>query len=258
MFDLEAYLRRISLTGETDLASVHRGHVTSIPFENLDPLRGLPVELDLESLQQKLVERGRGGYCFEHNLLLKAALEDLGATVEPMLARVRWGRPPGTSMPLTHLLLRVTLEGEVWHADVGFGNGTLLEPIPFGVGGPYEQSGWQFRVIEEADELVLQTLTDDGWGDVYSFLPRPVQQIDIELSNWYTSTHPDSAFVNRLLLAKVSLDGTRTMINDFSGELTLSVRTPDGVTKSVVERSELPQILLREFELSAAGVVAAT
>src|SRR5919201_4472917 len=110
MLDLEAYLARIGVRGRPGLAELHRAHVTSIPFENLDPRRGIPVSLETEDLERKLVHRRRGGYCFEQNLLLKAALEALGAEVEMLLARVRVGRPPGTPRPRTHLVLRVCVE----------------------------------------------------------------------------------------------------------------------------------------------------
>jgi N-hydroxyarylamine O-acetyltransferase len=115
----------------------------------------VPVSLDPDALHRKLIDERRGGYCFEHNLLLKSALESLGAEVDLMLARVRVGAPPGTIRPRTHLVLRVRAEGRVWHADVGFGSGTLLEPIPFGPGEVHEQSGWKFRVVPEGEELVL-------------------------------------------------------------------------------------------------------
>src|SRR6202165_5790131 len=100
MFDLDAYLERIGLSGRPDIAEVHRAHVTSIPFENLDPHRGVAVSLDPLDLQRKLVTERRGGYCFEQNLLLKAALEALGAEVDLLLSPVRGGasgvrRPAG-------------------------------------------------------------------------------------------------------------------------------------------------------------------
>ena len=75
MLDLDAYLARIGLSGQPALAEVHRAHVTSIPFENLDPRRGIPVSLAPENLERKLVDARRGGYCFEQNLLLATALE---------------------------------------------------------------------------------------------------------------------------------------------------------------------------------------
>lgn len=74
MLDLAAYFARINLDGAPSLAAVHRAHATSIPFENLDPWSGQPVSLDLVEIERKLVRDGQGGYCFEHNLLLKSAL----------------------------------------------------------------------------------------------------------------------------------------------------------------------------------------
>ena len=98
----------------------------------------------------------RGGYCFEQNLLLKAALEALGAEVDMFLARMRLGAKPGVVRPRSHLVLRVSENGASWHADVGFARGSL-EPIPFGPGPAHEQSGWSFRVVEDGSELVLQS-----------------------------------------------------------------------------------------------------
>src|SRR3954471_16598589 len=155
MIDLDAYLARIGLSASATLAQVHRAHSTSIPFENLDPQRGLAVSLELEDLERKLVAERRGGYCFEQNLLLKAALEALGAEVDLLLARVRFGAPPGTMRPRSHLVLRVHAEGGLWLADVGFGVGTLLEPLPFEPGETDDQSGWRFRIVNDADELVV-------------------------------------------------------------------------------------------------------
>ena len=164
MFDLDAYLERIGLSGRPDLTAIHRAHATSIPFENLDPQRGLPVSLEEDDLQRKLVAERRGGYCFEHNLLLKSALEACGADVEPMLARVRRGAPAGTVRPRTHLVLRVRDRGSTWLADVGFGASAQLEPLPFAAGAQSEQAGWRFRLLEDGEELVLQCAEGDGWS----------------------------------------------------------------------------------------------
>jgi N-hydroxyarylamine O-acetyltransferase len=136
MFDLDEYLARIGLSGRPDLAQVHRAQATSIPFENLDPQRGVPVSLAPEDLKRKLVTQRRGGYCFEQNLLLKTALEALGAQVDLLLARVRLGAG-GATRPRSHLVLRVHAQDASWHADVGFGHGAPLEPLPFGAGAEH-------------------------------------------------------------------------------------------------------------------------
>ena len=142
-----------------------------------------------------------------------------------MLARVRWAAPPGTVRPRGHLLLRVTGEGGVWHADVGFGAGTLLEPIPFGPGEEHEQEGWRFRVVQDGEELVLQSVLDDQWSDLYGFVPKAVPLVDLETSNWFTCSHPASPFVTGLLIAAQTADGTRTTLSDW-GELALVTQTP--------------------------------
>src|ERR1700679_4247480 len=129
MFELRAYLERIGLAGVAathggppvadvaTLRALHRAHVISIPFENLDPLRGVPASVDLGDLQRKLVDERRGGFCFEHNSLLAAALVVLGFDVEPMLGRV--GFRESSARARSHMLLRVRdAAGGVWHVDV--------------------------------------------------------------------------------------------------------------------------------------------
>ena len=171
----EAYLGRIGLATVPDpgLAEIHRAHATTIPFENFDPIRGRPVSLDLGDLEAKIVARRRGGYCFEHNLLLAGALESLGGReVDPILARVRLG-PEGAPRPLNHLLLRVRdRDGSLWLADVGFGGGGLLDPVPFEVGRESEQSGWRYRLREDGSELVLQAVPGRGLERHVRLRPR--------------------------------------------------------------------------------------
>lgn len=253
MLDYDAYLARIGLAASDapGWKEIHRAHAISIPFENLDSHRGLPVSLAEADLERKMVAERRGGYCFEHNMLLTAALEHMGLTVEPMLARVRLGgvregRPAG------HLVLRVTDDdGRAWHADVGFGLGTLLDPIPFGPDPDvvHEQSGWRFRVVEDGAELVLQTQEPGGWSDVYAFPPRPVPRIDIEVSNWWICTHPQSPFVSGLIVCINHDDGRREAMSDWSGPLQLTSASPAGADATDCPREEISALLADRFGL---------
>src|SRR6184192_3454411 len=98
--ELETYFERIGYVGDraptlATLAAIHVRHAEAIAFENLNPLMGWPVRLDVESLQHKMVRDGRGGYCFEQNLLLKHALGSLGFRVTGLGARVLWDAPEG-------------------------------------------------------------------------------------------------------------------------------------------------------------------
>jgi len=262
VFDLDSYLARIGLAGRPSLRAVHRAHITSIPFENLDPHRGVPVSLAVEDLERKLVRERRGGYCFEQNLLLKAAFEALGAEVEPILARVRVGAEPGAIRPRSHLLLRVRAEGLDLHADVGFGNGSLLEPLPWGPGDEHVQSGWHFRVVEEEPRFVLQTRRGEQWVDVYAFDPEGAPAVDLETSNWFTCTHPHSPFVTGLIVSAQADDGTRTTLSDWSG-LALTEETPEGATVTGLEPRAVPKLLatrfgLEGFSVSAGGRIVAS
>src|SRR6476646_6829320 len=113
--DLDAYFERIRYAGGraptlATLAAIHARHAEAIAFENLNPLMGWPVRLDVESLQQKMVRDGRGGYCFEQNLLFKHALDALGFRVTGLAARVLWGAPEDTVTARSHMVLRVDLE----------------------------------------------------------------------------------------------------------------------------------------------------
>jgi N-hydroxyarylamine O-acetyltransferase len=257
MFDSDAYLRRIGLDPADKPAwqTVHRAHATMIPFENLDSHRGIPVSLEQADLERKLVASRRGGYCFEHNLLLASALEHMGLEVEPMLARVRVGDAPRETRPASHLVLRATdRDGHQWHADVGFGLGTLLDPIPFGPTGVHVQSGWSFQVVQDGDELALQTLGPDGWTDVYSFLPRPSLRIDIEVSNWWVCTNPTSPFVSRLIVSVSHDDGQREALHDFSGPLRTIASSPDGSEATEVQREAIPSLLAERFALPGFGL----
>jgi N-hydroxyarylamine O-acetyltransferase len=254
-FDLERYLKRIGLEngGERPsaklLARLHRAHVTTIPFENLDPHRGVPVSLERGALFDKLVSRRRGGYCFEQNLLFTCALESLGFDVAIHLARVRTGLTPGAVRPRSHLVVRVLADESLWQADVGFGRGALLEPIRWGPGGPWTQSGWRFRVVQDGgDEYVLQAYEQAEWRDQYSWEPRPVPLVDVEVSNWHTCTHPSSRFVTGLIVARHDASGARVALSDWDG-LTLTQQTPERTVKTPVTLAEVPSLLAACFGL---------
>jgi N-hydroxyarylamine O-acetyltransferase len=248
VLDLEAYLSRLGCSGHPSVVDLHRAHVSALPFENLDPYRGLPVSLAPEDLERKLVTERRGGYCFELNLLLKAGLEALGAEVQPMLARSRVGAAPGVTRPRTHLLLRVKAEGTIWCADAGFGLGGLFEPIPLAPELEHEQCGWRFRLHEQAGELVLQTVREDAWSDLYAFVPEPVPMIDVEVSNWFACTSPASPFVTGLVISAQALDGTHATLRNWNdGGLVLRELGPQSETITPVTLWEVPELLATRF-----------
>ncbi len=216
--DLEAYFQRIGYEGDASptlatLHEIHRLHPERIPFENLDPLLGLRVRLDLASLQDKLISRRRGGYCFEHNLLLRYVLEAMGFRVNGLAARVRWNVPEGASLPLTHMLLRIELEAHTWIADVGFGGQVLTAPLLLEPGLVQQTPHEPYRLTTEGDGYVLECQLGERWLPLYHFDLREQLLPDYEMGNWYVSTHPESRFTTNLIIARTEAGRRYTLHN---------------------------------------------
>jgi N-hydroxyarylamine O-acetyltransferase len=216
--DLDAYFRRIGYSGSRaptldTLRALHLRHALAIPFENLDPLRRRPVRLDLASLQEKLVRGGRGGHCFEHNLLFKAALDALGFRVAGLAARVLWNLPDGVTLPRTHMLLRVAIDGQDYIADVGFGGQTLTGPIGLATGIEQATPHERFRLLAEGDRFLMQVLIGGEWKSLHRFDLQEQLLSDYEMANWFVSTHPESRFVKNLTVALPAADRRYALFN---------------------------------------------
>jgi N-hydroxyarylamine O-acetyltransferase len=244
--NLQAYLERIGLpepppANREGLLALHRAHAATIPFENLDIQLGLPIRLDLDHLQAKLVTGRRGGYCFEQNTLFQAVLRSLGFKVEALEARVRLGTTE--LLPRTHMVLRVKLDEGDCLADVGFGGQGLLHPVPMD-GESHQAFSEELRVVPYGPLLVLQTRQALAWQDLYAFAPEARAPIDFEVANWYTSTHPDSRFVKTLT---AQLPGPRR--RHILRGLSYTVITPETAEERLLEREDLVPLLKEVFGL---------
>ncbi|WP_140626763.1 arylamine N-acetyltransferase family protein [Methylibium rhizosphaerae] len=206
--DLDAYFARIGYTGSrlpslANLQAIIERHTQTIPFENLDPLLGQPVRLDLDSLQRKLVQGGRGGYCFEHNTLLRDVLHAMGYHVGGLAARVRWNVAEEVTTPRTHMLLHVDLADGIYIADVGFGGLTLTSALRLEAFSPQSTPHESFRLTQaKGDGYVLQARLGGEWKALYVFDLQRQLPVDFELANWYLSNHPQSHFVTGLMAAR--------------------------------------------------------
>ncbi|VVD99458.1 arylamine N-acetyltransferase family protein [Pandoraea anhela] len=265
-FDPARYFQRIGYTGPREatrdvLRAVHALHPLAIPFENLDPIRAKPVNVDLPSVVGKLVDAGRGGYCFEQNTLFASALTHLGFNVTPLIGRVAWGRTFTVEAPLTHMLLRVELDGESWLVDVGFGSVTLSAPLRLGTSQeqptPLEifhlepiRAGHDDAIIEYR----LSVKSAQAWLPIYRFTPRPAEWIDYKLANWYTSTAPESIFTHHLMACRL-LPQAQGRLALF--DTTLIERGPKGDVTAQTPMtcaSQLADVLAGRFGLNLADV----
>jgi arylamine N-acetyltransferase len=214
MTDLTAYLDRIRYTGPTDatLDTLHglvAAHNGAIPFENLNPLMGVPVaDLGRAALFDKLVLRRRGGYCYEHNGVMGYALAELGFGVQRLGGRVVWMNDSGELPAQTHEALSVTIPGVEgpWLVDVGFGGQTLSSPIRLEVDTEQTTRHEPYRIRSDGDGLGLEAQIRGNWHPLYMFTTRPQPRIDREVGSWYVSTHPKSTFVVGLSAALLTDD----------------------------------------------------
>ena len=218
--ELQLYFNRIGCNPEkvaslATLQQINSCHVQTIQFENLNAFLGLPVPLDKKNLLQKMVLSQRGGYCYEHNLLLGNVLTSLGFAVHGLAARVGWMLPAGTKMPRTHMLLLVTVAGQDYIADTGFGGLNMPTPLLLEERNTQHSTHAKFRIEQTGNNYSLFVLMKGDWQIVYSFTRSPQLEVDYELSNWYVATHPQSRFVNNLIAGRMYVDGRHTLLNQF-------------------------------------------
>lgn len=211
---LDSYVARIGFAGRGEpgldtLRGIVAAHNRSIPFENLDPLTGVPVvDLSAKALADKLIHRQRGGYCYEHNGLLGYVLEELGCEVQRLAGRVVWMHDDDSLPAQTHQVLAVTFpDGDgPFLVDVGFGGQTLTSPIRL-QSGPVQQTRHEpYRLLEHPEGFELQVQIRGAWQPLYLLNPDPRPQIDLEVGSWYVSTYPRSGFVVGLTAAIVTDD----------------------------------------------------
>jgi N-hydroxyarylamine O-acetyltransferase len=250
--DLAAYFKRIGYSGAASptlqtLQALHLHHAETIPFENLNPLLGWPVRLDIDSLQEKLIHNRRGGYCYEQNLLFKSVLQALGFHVVGLAARVSWNTSPDVVLPRTHMLMRVDLDGQPYIADVGFGGLTLTAPLRLEAETEQSTPHEPFRLKAHRDEFILQARLAEDWKSLYSFSLQEQLLPDYEMANWYVSCHPQSRFVTRLIAARPTRDRRYALLNN-----ELAVHFPDGTTERRTLRtaSELREALKEQIGLN--------
>jgi N-hydroxyarylamine O-acetyltransferase len=252
VFDQDAWLRRIAYSGplaptlET-LRGLVIAHAHAIAYESLDVMLGRVPRLDVTTLQRKMVDNRRGGYCFEQNMLFRAGLRSLGYRVTSLQGRVVRGLAIDAPRPAIHMLLQVELPQGPYLADVGFGN--LAPTAPLLLAPHVEQATphGTMRFVEVAGELTLQSLLGEHWEHIYRVIPYPRYDAEYEVANWFTATHPDAPYLHNMIAARPFLDGSRLTL--FNGRVTL--RGPGGVSRrrQLESPQEFATVLRQEFSL---------
>ena len=249
---IDRYFERIGYDGpgtstlET-LNDIIHAHVSSIPFENLDPALGRRVDLSLAALEDKIIDRRRGGYCFEQNSLFHAVLEALGFRVRGIGARVRLGRPRDFIPARTHFFGLVAIDDEQWIVDVGIGGFSPTSAFRLNTDQEQQTPHEPRRIVTSGGSYFHQIRLAGEWQDVYEFTLEDMHPIDRELANWYTSTHPQSHFRNNVMAARALPDGGR--LNLLNRELTTRRNDGSSEVRMIASPGDLMETLDREFGL---------
>ena len=187
---LPKYLQRIGIGATTaikpdlnSLSTMQLAHLKTIPFENLDVVCKLSISMDPSDVQEKLVNKQRGGYCFEQNTLFLESIKSVGFQARPILARVRYNRPPEAQTPYTHMVIIVDIEGHRYLVDVGFGGIQCVCPLSIDqIGIEQTAPDGMFRIVQndtDHDNITMQWKLQGNWIDMYKF--RDVEALPCDM-----------------------------------------------------------------------------
>jgi N-hydroxyarylamine O-acetyltransferase len=245
MINLSSYLARIDYSGATSpsvetLRAVHRAHLLTVPFENLDVALGRKIVIDEGAFVCKIVDQRRGGFCYELNGAFAALLRALGFHVTLLSARAaRQGGGEGAEFD--HLTLRVDLssdQGDRWLADVGFGE-LFLEPLRIEPDREQLDPAGTFRLVRLGERLQLEKATEEGrWRRQYSFTLQPRRLEDFADMCHYQQTSPDSHFTQNSICSRATPDG-RITLSGMKFIVTRNGRREERILGSERERSDL-------------------
>ncbi len=243
------YLARIGLAAAPPptldgLRALQAAHIAAIPFEALDALTGEGVDIGAEAVAAKLIDRGRGGYCFEQNGLFLRVLRQLGFAAEGLIGRVRWMLPDDAPpTPRTHMTVRVWLGGRPWLTDVGFGAAVPPGPLAMDRDGVAQATRHErYRLTRDgAGHHRVEIEIADEWRTLYDLEDAAAPAIDYELGNWYTSQHPASHFRHQLVAARTTADArhglrdNRLTIRHTDGRVEQRYLSADGIAAALAD-----------------------
>jgi len=260
----DAYLRRIGVdpaaVGTPDLdtlARLQRAHLLAVPFENLS-IVGDPggehapggVALSVPVIYEKIVERDRGGYCFELNGLFGWLLAELGYDVDRVAARVT---SDGEARPPANHHTNVVELDRRYVADVGVGAPVMRQPTPLGGTPQTDDVGVTWRIAESDRpdaEFCTQFRFDETeeWSTRYVFSDVPRDLRYFEATNDFLQCAPESPFTDSPFAVLATAEGHRRLSRH-----TFSERTAAGELEYGVDEEAWLPTLEREFGITPDG-----
>ena len=219
--DLDLYLKRINVEKSDNctveyLDELLLAHQYAVPFENLDIFEShLDIDISGQGLFDKIVNRRRGGYCFELNSMFYRLVTALGYDAYPCLARVLLGREGAA--PSLHRLTMVRIDGDVYVCDVGFGGpqpsfALKVEDkfVKTSLGGIHQK----FKIEKTGDWWTIYFLAHDGWMRTIQFMNIEIDEVEFIAPNFYCSKCNDSMFVKERIVNLKTETGNKSILKD--------------------------------------------
>lgn len=244
MLSLQRYFDRIGYAGPVEptqqvLRDVHHAHLLAIPYENLDIQLGRHLWLDVEKIYDKIVNRRRGGWCFEMNSLLAWAFSEMGFDVQMVSGAVNRDRL-GDLAEGNHLVLLVHLD-QTHVADAGFGIG-FFDPLPLAE-GEYAQNGFTYSLERDGERWLFRNHAFGGFG--FDLTTTPRNSADFAAQCEWLQTSPDSSFVRLTSCNRLTPAGYLTLRG-----LVLETVTPQALNERVIEDiNDYRAVLRDQFDL---------
>jgi N-hydroxyarylamine O-acetyltransferase len=244
--DIQKYLERIHYDGSIvptlrTLRALHQAHLLAVPFENLDIHLGREIVLDEAVLWAKIVERKRGGFCYELNGLFAQLLRSLGFQLDMLSAAVVNGR--GEYGPdFDHLTLLVHLE-EDWIADVGFGD-SFRQPLKLQASSVQSQHMGTYRLERDDTFWIYQKWDSENsvWEPAYRFTPQPHVLHDFAAMCRYQQTSPESHFTQKRICSLATPSGRITLSDQL-----LITTIDDERTERLLSEEAYQRVLAEQF-----------
>ncbi|XP_061671084.1 arylamine N-acetyltransferase, pineal gland isozyme NAT-10-like [Syngnathoides biaculeatus] len=272
--NLEEYFQRIGFKGprnRADLATlklIHMCHIMSVCFENLEMHCGGRIIMDMDVIFDKIVRRGRGGWCMENNFLLSWVLREMGYNITVLSSRV-FNRAIGDFSPIdSHLINWVVIDGKSYIIDISFGvSMQVWEPLELVSGKDQVQVPGTFRLTDRGDlwllektdrkpEILNPDFTNSNLVNreltktLYSFTltPRDVEHF-LHATN-VLQTDPRTLFMNKSICSLQTPTGFRALIGWTYSEVTFQAeRGVDVYDMKVVPDDEIESLLRDKFNI---------
>jgi len=249
-----AYLAGLELSASADvefLRDLQSKHIARYSFNSLAVVLGQDISLEVEAIFSKIVEKQRGGYCFEHNKLVLSVLEELGFDVRLLLAKVVYNRD--VDVARTHRVTLLNLNGDDYIVDAGFGHFGARYPVKLELGLEQDQGDAVYRIVQNSkQDYCYQVFKEEAFFTLYTFNLHHYSEAECLPAHFYSHKSPDAAFVNNMVVCRKFYNDILSLRNS---EL-FRISNSETVTTVITSAKQLHQILIETFELDLDSAVA--